>query len=86
MSKASLHFSELTGNVYWGRTNGNGLAIGEKRDVTSEFLQVMEMKFPVNTTQIINVNGKDKYRVIAVDLTKEVIVNGKVIQQKGGTE
>lgn len=80
MSKAGLNFSPLSGRVYWGRTNSNGVSIGEQRDVTSEFIQVMEMKFPVNTYQKISVNGENKYAVIVVDLSKNVVVGGSVIQ------
>lgn len=81
MSKASLNFSPLSGRVYWGRTNNNGTSIGEQRDVTSEFIQVMEMKFPVNTYQKISVNGENKYAVIVVDLSKNVVIGGNVVQE-----
>lgn len=77
-NKTGLMYSPLSERVYWGLNNGKGLAVGSnKKDVTSEFLQVMEMKFPINTSQKITVNGEDKYRVIVVDMTKNVVVNGK---------
>ena len=79
MSKASLQYSSLSGRVYWGRTNNNGVSIGEQRDVTNAFLQVMEMKFPVNTSQNVSVNGENKYRVLVLDMDKEVTINGKII-------
>src|SRR5690554_1093976 len=82
MSKMTLNFSPLTGRVFLGRVNPKtGVSIGEQRDVTSEFLQIMEMKFPVNTTQLISVNGENKYRVIVVDLDKSVVIDGKVVQE-----
>lgn len=80
-NKAGLHFSPLSESVYWGRVNKNGIAVGERRNVTNNFLQIMEMKFPVNTSQKISVNGEDKYLVISVDLGREVIIDGKVIQE-----
>lgn len=83
MAKAGIHFSPLSERVYLGRTNNSGVAIGEQRDITSDFLQVMEMKFPINTTQIVSINGENKYRVIVVDLDKEVVINGKQIQKAG---
>ena len=79
-NKTGLLYSPLTERVYWGRHNGKGIAVGgNQKDVTSEFLQVMEMKFPINTTQNISINGENKYRVIVVDMEKEVTVNGKAV-------
>ena len=75
-----LMYSPLSQSVIWGRTNKNGVAIGNPRDVTSNFLQVMEMKFPVNTSQNISVNGENKYRVIVVDMDKKVVINGKLVE------
>lgn len=79
--KSTLSFSPLTNRVYWGRVNqSTGIASGEQKDVTSEFLHVMELKFPVNTAQTITGNGKPLFRVVVVDMDKEVIVNGKVLE------
>jgi hypothetical protein len=75
-NKLHLGYSSLSEKIYLGRQR-NGLWQGEKRDVTSEFLQVMEHKFPMNTHQVISVGGVDSYRVIVVDMDKEVVVNGK---------
>ena len=71
--KTGLGYSPLTERVYWGRQNTKtGLWIGNnKKDVTSEFLQVMEHKFPINTQQNISVNGENKYCVIVVDMEKK---------------
>lgn len=83
--KTGLNYSPLTGNIYWGKVNQKtGVAVGEKKDITSEFLQVMEMKFPINTHQTITVNGEPKYRVIVVDMEKEVVIDGKTVQAKAG--
>lgn len=79
--KSQLSFSPLTERVFWGRVNQKtGMAVGEQRDVTSNFLQVMECKFPINTTQNISINGENAYRVIVVGMEKEVTINGKVIE------
>ena len=78
LEKLDIGYSELTGKVYLGEIK----TVGEwkvKRDITSRFLQVMEQKFPINTTQNISVNGVNKYRVIVVDMDKKVIVNDKKI-------
>lgn len=82
MTKASIHYSPLTQRVMLGRVNPlTGVAIGEMRDVTNAFLQVMELKFPINSTQVINVDGEPSYRVIVVDIGKRVEINGKVYQE-----
>ena len=75
-------YSPLTERIYWGRYNGQGNAVssGNSKDVTSEFLQIMEQKFPINTTQNVSVNGESKYRVIVVDMDKEVVINGKKVE------
>ena len=79
-NKTGLLYSPLTQRILWGLHNGKGMAVGDKqKDITSEFLQVMEMKFPVNTIQNVSVNGENKYRVIVVDMDKEVTVNGKTV-------
>lgn len=79
-NKTGLLYSPLTEKIYWGLHNGNGTAVGDKqKDITSEFIQIMNLKFPINTAQNVSVNGENKYRVIVVDMDKEVVVNGKLI-------
>lgn len=81
-NKLHLGYSPLTKNIYLGKQN-NGLWVGEKRNVTDEFLQVMEHKFPINTHDIIEAHGKQLYRIISVDMDKEVLINGKnIIEDK----
>ena len=82
MKNLDIGYSELSENVYIGESikkDGHN-EWKNKKDITTRFLQVMEQKFPINTTQLISVNGENKYRVLVVDLDKEVIVNGKKIQ------
>lgn len=80
--KSGLGYSPLTERVYWGKQNTEtGTWVGnEKRDITSEFLQVMEHKFPVNTVQNVSVNGENKYRVIVVSMDREVRIDGKLVE------
>lgn len=80
-AKANLQFSPLSGRIFWGRVNPKTcVSIGFQRDVTSAFLQVMEMKFPVGTCQNVSVDGENKYRVIVVDMDAAVTVNGKEVK------
>ena len=77
-NKTGLMYSPLTGRIIWGLHNGNGVAVGNRhKDITSDFLQVMELKFPINTAQNVSVNGENKYRVFVVDMDKTVLVDGK---------
>ena len=79
-NETGLLYSPITERIYWGLHNGNGVAVGNKhKDITSDFIQAMEMKFPINTVQNVSVNGENKYRVIVVDMDKEVMVNGKAV-------
>ena len=78
MSKMQLNYSPLTSRVMLGRLKGN-VAQGEQRDVTNAFLQIMEMKFPINTSQNVSINGVNKYRVIVLDMDKEITIDGKVV-------
>lgn len=81
-ARTGLMYSPLTGRIYWGRYNGEGVATssGKNKDITSEFLQIMEQKFPVNTTQNVSVSGENKFRIIVVDMDKEVVINGKKVE------
>ena len=82
MKNLDIGYSELSEKVYIGEYVKKG-TLNEwknKKDITGRFLQVMEQKFPINTTQLIRINGENKYRILVVGLDKEVIVNGKKIQ------
>lgn len=52
---------------------------GVKRD-TIKAKYIADGKEVINTTQKISINGKDKYRILVVDMDTEVVVNGKKIQ------
>ena len=78
--KTGLNYSPLTEEILWGRTNKNGVSSGFMKNVTSNFLQVMEMKFPINTSQNVSVNGTNKFRVIIVAMDRKVEIDGKLIE------
>lgn len=77
--KTGLGYSELTGRIYWGRQNTKtGTWSGDKKDVTSEFLQVMEHKFPIGFKQNIVANGEHRSTICNVSADKEVYAFGPV--------
>lgn len=72
-TKSGLGYSPISGRIYWGRqSEKTGTWSGEKRDVTSMFLQVMEHKFPVGFQQNITVNGEHKSTIAHVPAGSEV--------------
>ena len=78
-NKQHLGYSPLTEKIYLGRQKGNQWVGNTKCDVTNEFIGVMLQKFEPNTSQAISINGENKYKVIVVDMTRKVTVNGKAI-------
>lgn len=60
-NKMHLGFSPLTNRVYLGKQNKDQW-VGDKRDVTSEFLQVMLQMFPIGD-HTISSNGKTVYKL-----------------------
>jgi len=77
----TLGYSPLTERIYLGKTKKNNPSewVGKKEDITSDFIQVMLQKFDTNTVSNIIVNGKGEYRILVVDMTKEIKVNGEGI-------
>lgn len=66
-TKTGLLYSELTGHVYWGTMNADtGIARGNKKDVTSDFIGIMLQKFPPNFKQNIVCNGKFEAEIIVL--------------------
>lgn len=66
-TKTGLLYSELTGHVYWGTMNlDTGIARGNKKDVTSDFIGIMLQKFPPNFKQDIVCNGKFEAEIIVL--------------------
>jgi hypothetical protein len=68
--------SPLTGKVYLGLQRTN-MWVGHKADITSDFIQVMEHKFPINTSVSISVEGVNKFRFLTLGMDKKITVNGK---------
>lgn len=68
--------SPMTGKVFLGLQREN-MWVGHKADITSDFIQVLEHKFPVNTSQNISVDGVNKFRFLTLDMDKKITVNGK---------
>ena len=70
MSKLQLGYSPLTERIYLGKVNPKKPTewVGEKRDVTSDFLQVMLQKFEPNTKTSITIEGKPKYEIIVKEI------------------
>lgn len=67
-TRTGLMYSELTSRIYWGTVNNKtGIARDGKKDVTSEFIQVMLQKFPINFSQEIVADGEYKATVIIAD-------------------
>lgn len=77
-NKLKLGFNPIDKRVYLGRQK-DGIWSGDKRDVTNDFLQVMEHKFPINTAQNISINGENRYRVLVIDMDKEITINGRKV-------
>ncbi|MDO6489271.1 hypothetical protein Q4503_16370 [Colwellia sp. 6_MG-2023] len=71
-----IGFSPMTSKVYLGLQREN-VWVGHKADITSDFIQVMEHKFPINTAQNISVGGVNKFRFLSLDMDKKITVNGK---------
>ena len=71
-----IGYSPMTRKVYLGLQRPNTW-VGHKMDITSDFIQVMEQKFPINTSQSISVEGENKFRFLTLDMDKEVLINGK---------
>ena len=80
MSDNKLHLghSPITGNIYLGRQSGNHWA-GEKRNVTSEFLEILLQKFEPGTIQNIAIDGENKYRMFVVGMDEKITINGKTV-------
>lgn len=71
-----MGYSPLSKNIYLGLQRGD-ISVGHKQNITSNFIQIMEHKFPINTSQNISVEGVNKFRFLCLDLDKEVLINGK---------
>jgi hypothetical protein len=76
MIESKLGYSSLTEHVYWGKTNSDkpGIWIGDKKDVTENFLNVIiDGYLSKNTKRDIMVDGKIKYSLMNIEHSKESI-------------
>lgn len=82
-TKTELGFSPLTGRVYWGRSNGDHW-VGEKRDVTNNFVQVVIQKFGPDTPEQkgmrseITVDGRPAFEIIVRRIEPQATTSGEV--------
>lgn len=76
INNLNLGFSPMTERIYLGASR-DGVWVGPKIDMTSNFLQITDQKFPINTSQNITVNGVITHRIMSVDMEKKITVNGK---------
>ena len=73
-TKKGIGYSPLTDRVYIGRQNREkGMWIGEKEDITNDFLAVSSQFFEVNSIREINVSSGRKEVHICVDGTEKGI-------------
>lgn len=71
--ETGLGYSPLTDNVYWGRQNSaKGMWVGEKKDVTNNFISVMFAYLEVNKIRTIT-EGKNSHLFIHIDKSEEKI-------------
>lgn len=58
--RLEIGLSPITGKIYIGKTNQKKPHewVGEKRDVTNNFLQVLIQKFEPGTSANITIDGK----------------------------
>ncbi len=67
------------GTVYAGKLNKAGnMWIGDKKDITNEFISCVLTKFGPNYSNPVTTNGKITHSIIVVEVDKEVIINGKL--------
>lgn len=76
INNLNLGFSPLTSRIHLGASRKD-FFVGPKIDMTSDFLQIIDQKFPVNTSQNITVDGVTTHRIMSVDMEKKITVNGK---------
>lgn len=79
MKQPRLYLSKLTGSIYVAETNASGKVIGEKHDVSSDFLKVLELMYPVSTVAAISADGKDRLLLVTALPASEVIIDGEVL-------
>ena len=69
------------GNVYLGRLNKAGtMWVGDKKDITSQFINCVIHKFgPNGCTEITDGKGNITHRVVVVAADRKIAINDKVV-------
>jgi hypothetical protein len=75
-NKLHLGYSPLTEKIYLGKQKGKEW-IGEKRDVTSEFIQTMLQKFEPEKENTITAGGVPKFKIVVTNSDNDIIKNYK---------
>lgn len=72
-NETGIGYSPLTENVYLGKQNPQKrMWVGEKKDITQQFIAVMFEYVPLNTTRTIT-NGTDENIFINISKNKDSI-------------
>ena len=71
--KTGIGYSPLSDLIYLGKQNKEkGLWVGDKEDITSDFLFVLEQYIPKSTTRTVS-SGEEESIILHVPNTKEGI-------------
>lgn len=74
MAKVGIGYSGLTDRVYLGKQNKEkGLWIGDKQDITSDFLFVVEQFFEIGSLRTINNSAVGQSLFIHIENNRESI-------------
>ena len=70
----TIGYGNLTDKVFLGTISKDGTHwVGDKQDVTNDFLHVLNQFIPVNTTRTISVSNGEQILYMAINNTNECI-------------
>lgn len=73
-NKLSIGYSPLTEKVYVGKQNQKDkIWVGDKSDITNDFLRVCDEYFTVNTVRIVSTSGGQKSQYMHILMNKTSI-------------
>jgi hypothetical protein len=80
--KLVLGYSPLTEEIYLGKTNPKkpNEWLGDKKNITNNFIQVMLQKFEPNTETTIKAGGEPKYKIIVIDNSRDLYSKEEVLK------
>ena len=67
-----------SGKIVFGKFRDGKLS-GSIRDITNEFMRVLEEKFPIDTVCLVAVSGKPMYKIIVTSVDRDVSVDGRPV-------